>query len=277
MEPRVLEVAAEERVVEAVVSEGRLDRVLARLRLALGGDDLAVVGEAEWVYPELAEGPEREPLQELEQRLVHGARSGFVFYLLTGLSALVAFFGLARDDPVLLVASMITAPLMAPLVALALAGLERHRPLFLRSAWSSASGFLLALVVGAVLALLLPGQPSPAMLARSSPNPGDLTLALSAGTMAALAYVTGRAEALVGVMVAIALLPPAVNTGVLLVWGGSGAAMGSLVLLLVNASAILFACSLAFAVAFRFHLRRVLPPAMLWLALALALFLLRRP
>ncbi len=274
--PRVLEGAAGGRVVEAVVEEARLDRVLARLRLALGEGDLAVVGEAEWVYPALEPASERTPLEELEPRLVRAARVGPVFLLLTALSALVAFFGLFRDDPVLLVASMITAPLMAPLVALALAGLERHRRLFRQAAWAILAGFALAFAVGAGLAAFIPGEPSAAMRLRSAPNLADLALALSAGTMAALAYVASLAEALVGVMVAIALLPPAVNAGMLLVWNQAPAALGSALLLLVNAAAILFASSVAFAVAFRWSFRKVFLPALLWLLIAGGLFLARR-
>ncbi len=276
VEPRVLEGAGGGRVVEAVVEEARLDRVLTRLRLALGEADLAVVSEAEWVYPEPAPPPEKAPLEALEPRLTRAARVGPVFLLLTALSALVAFFGLLRDDPVLLVASMITAPLMAPLVALALAGLERHKRLFRQSAEAALVGFLIAFGVGALLALGIGGEPSPAMWLRSAPNLADLALALSAGTMAALAYVAELAEALIGVMVAIALLPPAVNAGMLLVWGEATAALGSVLLLFVNAAAILFASSVTFAVAFRWSFRKVFLPALLWLLLAGGLYLARR-
>ena len=274
--PRVLEGAAGGRVVEAVVEEGKLDRVLARLKLALGEDDLALAGEAEWVYPELEARPEKTPLEELEARLSRAAHAGPVFLLLTALSALVAFFGLFRDDPVLLVASMITSPLMAPIVALALAGLERHPPLFKKALSASLLGFALAFFAGALLAVLLPGEVTEAMRLRSAPNPADLVLALSAGTMAALAYVSASSEALVGVMVAIALLPPAVNAGMLLAWGQGVMALGSALLFSVNAAAILFASSVTFAVAFRWSLRRAALPALLWLFLAAALYLFRR-
>jgi len=274
--PRVLEGAGGGRVVEAVVEEAKLDRVLARLKLALGEDDLALASEVEWVYPELETHTEKAPLEELEARLSRAAHAGPVFLLLTALSALVAFFGLYRDDPVLLIASMITAPLMAPIVALALAGLERHVRLFRQALAAAGIGFLLAFLTGALLALVWSGELTEAMRLRSAPNPADLVLALSAGTMAALAYVAASSEALVGVMVAIALLPPAVNAGMLLAWGQGMMALGSLLLLLVNAAAILFASSVTFAVAFRWSLRRAALPALLWLVLAGVLYLFRR-
>ncbi len=263
-------------IVEALVPLDKVDRVLARLRPALAPDDLAVLLTPEWSHPDQGAG-ERAPLEELGSRLEAGTRLTPSYLLLTLLSAVVAFFGLARDDPVLLVASMITAPLMTPLVALAFASSWRDLRLLKRAAVAALLGFFLALLLGWLLGLLLPGSVSEAMRVRSAPNPADLVLALSAGTMAALSFVSGRGEALIGVMVAIALLPPAVNAGVLLAWGLAGAALGAILLLFVNAAAILFASSLTFAVAFRFSFRRVWLPALVWLLLALFLYLFKTP
>jgi len=275
LEAKLLVGSQEALLVEALVPAAKVDRVLARLRMVLAPDDLAVLLAPEWSHPELGEA-ERAPLEELGARLEAGTRPTRAYLLLTLLSAVVAFFGLIRDDPVLLVASMITAPLMTPLVALAYASSWRDPRLLKRAALAAALGFGLALVLGWLLGRAVPGSVTEAMRVRSAPNPADLVLALSAGTMAALSFVSGRAEALIGVMVAIALLPPAVNAGVLMAWRQGGAALGALLLLFVNAAAILLASSLTFAVAFRWSARRVLWPALLWFLLAAGLYLFRR-
>ena len=272
VEPRVWSGDAG-RLVEALVPPDRLDRVLARLRMGLGPGDRAVVLPVELAIPgEEEPPPAKTPLEALGGTLEEGSRLGGLYLLLVALSALVAFFGLVRDDAILLIASMITSPLMTPLVALAFASSWRDPPLLRRALVSSLAGFALALVLGFLLGLVYPAEPTPAMLNRAAPNPADLVLALAAGTMAALSFVAGRGDALIGVMVAIALLPPAVNAGVMLAWGRGLASAGSLLLLAVNAAAILLSSSLTFAFAFRFSLRRALPAALLWAALALALY-----
>ncbi len=275
LDPRMLVGSKEALIVEALVPPAKVDRVLARLRMVLAPGDLAVLLTPEWSYPDQGEA-ERTPLEELEARLESGTRLSRTYLLLTLLSAVVAFFGLVRDDPVLLVASMITAPLMTPLVALAFGSSWRDVRLIRRAAVAAAFGFGVALALGWLLGRLVPGSITGAMAVRSAPNPADLVLALSAGTMAALSFVSGRAEALIGVMVAIALLPPAVNAGVLLAWRYPAAALGALLLLLVNAAAILLASSLTFAVAFRFSFRKALLPALAWFLLAALLYWLRR-
>ena len=262
-------------LVEALVPLAKVDRVLARLRMALTEDDLAGLLVPEWSHPDQG-AAERAPLEELEGRLKAGARPTRAYLLLTLLSAVVAFFGLVRDDAILLVASMITAPLMTPLVALAFASAWRDLRLLRTAALTALLGFALAMGLGWLLGLAVPGAVTGAMAARAAPNPADLVQALAAGTMAALSFVSGRAEALIGVMVAIALLPPAVNAGVLMAWGRPQAALGALVLLLVNAAAIQLASSVAFAVAFRWSLRKVFLPALFWLLLAGGLYLAKR-
>ncbi len=63
---------------------------------------------------------------------------------------------------------------------------------------------------------------------------GDVLLALAAGSAAALSFTTGVLSALIGVMVAVALLPPLVTLGMLVGVGRWDMALGALLLLLTN-------------------------------------------
>jgi uncharacterized membrane protein len=63
---------------------------------------------------------------------------------------------------------------------------------------------------------------------------GDVAVGLAAGSAAALSLTTGLLSALIGVMVAVALLPPLVTLGMLLGAGRWQLALGALLLLLVN-------------------------------------------
>jgi uncharacterized membrane protein len=64
--------------------------------------------------------------------------------------------------------------------------------------------------------------------------PGYIAVALASGCAGALAFTTGVSAALVGVMVAVALLPPLVTFGLLLGGGEPELAMGALSLFMVN-------------------------------------------
>jgi uncharacterized hydrophobic protein (TIGR00341 family) len=70
--------------------------------------------------------------------------------------------------------------------------------------------------------------------ARTRVDLGDVVLALASGCAGALAFTTGVSATLIGVMVAVALLPPLVTFGLLLGGGASLAAWGALALFLIN-------------------------------------------
>jgi uncharacterized hydrophobic protein (TIGR00341 family) len=63
---------------------------------------------------------------------------------------------------------------------------------------------------------------------------GDIAVALASGCAGALAFTTGVSATLIGVMVAVALLPPLVTFGLLLGGGNLELATGALSLFLMN-------------------------------------------
>jgi uncharacterized membrane protein len=77
---------------------------------------------------------------------------------------------------------------------------------------------------------------------------GDITIALAAGSAGVLAFTRGVPAAIVGVMVAVALLPPLVNVGLLLGAGYRILAVGSMILTLTNLICINLAGVLTFLV-----------------------------
>lgn len=75
----------------------------------------------------------------------------------------------------------------------------------------------------------------------------DLVLALAAGWAGALSYTSGVPTYLTGVMVAVALLPPAVASGLLLAQGQLMAASAALLLATSNVTALTLAAMLTFS------------------------------
>jgi uncharacterized membrane protein len=99
------------------------------------------------------------------------------------------------------------------------------------------------------LGIILEIDPSaPQIATRTEPNLGDIGLSLASGIAGALAFTTGVASALVGVMVAVALLPPLVVLGMLIGAGYWDAATGALFLLFINIICINLSGVLTFVV-----------------------------
>ncbi|WP_457637450.1 TIGR00341 family protein [Oceanithermus sp.] len=278
LKPLVLRSGAEQIYLVVPVDTSQADRLLLELKPILGAEDWMALDTPAWTYPE-AEADEREeptPAEELEQALDAAARLhwGFVFLVLA--SAAIAFAGLIRDDPLLVLASMIIAPLMGPLMALGFGLLWRHQKLVLRSALTAATGALLAWGSAWLLTLVfnrwIPIQPEQQLLARSSPNLFDLALALITGAVGAYSFIRGQGQTLVGVMVAIALLPPLVASGIFSALGKPAPATGALYLATINAAALLLTATLGYGVRFRVSVRRLWPLAVLLLLLGLLLW-----
>ena len=142
--------------------------------------------------------------------------SGY-YYALTALSVIVAVGGMLRDQAAVVIGAMVIAPLIGPNLALALGTTLGDTDLLGRAAWANLSGVALALGGALGLGALVPVDPATSELAaRTVIGIVDIALAAAAGAAGALAITRGGATGLVGVMVAVALLPPLVATGLLL-------------------------------------------------------------
>src|SRR5690606_8016639 len=78
------------------------------------------------------------------------------------------------------------------------------------------------------------GFDAPELLSRTKVGYDGIALALASGAAAVLSLVAGVSSALVGVMVAVALMPPAVAIGIMLGAGNPEGALGAAVLLGVH-------------------------------------------
>lgn len=189
--------------------------------------------EAEAAEEETTRG--RVSREELHVRLADSARTDTVYLILTALSALVCAFGLLTEEVAVVIGAMVIAPLLGPVIALGLATTLADLTLGRRAVTTSAAGLVVALLVSMALGGLVPVDPSlPGIAARTEVELADLGLSLAAGAAGTLAFTAGTAEAVIGVMVAVALVPPLVTGGLLLGAGHVGAAMGGFLLTATN-------------------------------------------
>jgi uncharacterized hydrophobic protein (TIGR00341 family) len=185
--------------------------------------------------------------EELYAEIEETTRVSAVFVVLVVLSSLVATIGMMESSVAVIIGAMVIAPLIGPNVALALATTLGDAVLARRAVRSVTAGMFVAFALALALGTVLPVNPTiPEIDARTRVGIGDIVLALAAGSAATLSFTTGLSSTLIGVMVAVALLPPLVACGMLLGAGYAQKALGALLLLLVN----LFSINLAGVITF---------------------------
>lgn len=172
---------------------------------------------------------------ELYTQISKSAALDDTFVAMVLLSSIVAVIGLVRDNPAIIIGAMVIAPLLGPNLALSLSSTLGKEDLFAKALRTNVVGVGLALVFALVVGWIAPldGELNRELASRTSVGWGDIGLALASGTAGSLALVTGSGLSLVGVMVAVALLPPLVTFGMLLA-SGRPEAMDAFVLLATN-------------------------------------------
>lgn len=178
------------------------------------GPDGGDVGEGEEGGP----GPlPRVSREELYEDLAGTVVLNGTYLLLAALASVVATVGILGDDTPVIIGAMVIAPLLGPLVTLAFATTLADPDLARGAVVAGVAGTVLALAIAAGAGWLAPVDPSmPQIASRIRLGYGDLILALASGSAGVLSLTAGVAEAVVGVMVAVALLPPLVVAGLLL-------------------------------------------------------------
>ena len=188
------------------------------------------------------------PLASLNRSLWQSAESSSNYYLLLFLSGAIATFGLLSGSSATVIGAMIVAPLMGPITGIAFALIMANRRLLRRASLSLTLGSLLTVLTAATIAYFvgieaLTGEIS----ARTQPTLLDLGVALAAGAAGALAKSRrGISDALPGVAIAVALVPPLSVVGIGLAFGSPTVFFGSLLLFLTNLVGIIFSGGVVF-------------------------------
>jgi uncharacterized hydrophobic protein (TIGR00341 family) len=185
--------------------------------------------------------------EELYQDVAGGAKLHRDFLLLTVLSTIVAVFGLTADNVAAVIGAMVIAPLLGPILAFAFASALGDLDLMARAARTALAGLVLGMLLSAAIGFGFGADLTSQELAgRTVVGLDSTVLALASGAAAALSIATGLSATLVGVMVAVALLPPAAAAGLLLGAGEWELAMRAGLLLAINVVSVNLAALLVF-------------------------------
>lgn len=143
------------------------------------------------------------------------------YAMLVLFSSVVGIIGLMRGNVAIIIGAMVLAPLLGPNVGLALATTLGDKRLSRESVKTLAAGVAICFALSAGTGLLF-GLPDPSreLMSRSVTEFSDIILAMVSGAAGIVTVTMGAPAALVGVMVALSLLPPLIACGLFL-----GAAM----------------------------------------------------
>lgn len=185
---------------------------------------------------------------EVYQRMRHAARPTVDFFVLIVLAATIAGLGLLQNSPAVIIGAMLVAPLMSPILSMAMSIVQGNLRLLRLGAESTTKGIFVAISVGIAVTLISPLRaPTNEILARTQPTLLDLVVALASG--AAAGYALSRKElsaALPGVAIAAALVPPLCVVGYGTATAQLRIAGGALLLFNTNLSAIVLAAAVVF-------------------------------
>ena len=187
----------------------------------------------------------RQELQAKADELASGMRT---YVMMTVISAVIATAGLLLDSPATVVGSMVIAPLIGPAMSAAIGTVVDDEEMFRRGVRMQLVGVVVAIGAATLFAVslrtlgLVPPGLDPLELAevaeRLAPNVLVLAVAIGAGVAGIVSLMSGISATLVGVMIAVALIPPAAAVGIGIAFSIPRLVIGAGVIVAVNVLSI---------------------------------------
>lgn len=226
-----------------LINDDKLQEALDGFSQIISGQEKAKVV----VMPIEAHLPKMEDEEKEKQKKTTAAREAiyenvnksahinYDFIVLVILSTIVATIGLIENSVAIIIGAMVIAPLLGPNIAFSLATALGDTKLMVASAKSIFLGIGISIFLPYLMTnfISIPLE-NQELLARTHVGMDSIILALASGAAAALSVTTGLSSVLVGVMVAVALLPPAAVFGLMLGSGSYELAASAGILLAVN-------------------------------------------
>lgn len=243
-----------EALVSFPVPEAGVEPVLDELYAAgIREDAYTVIMPTETIVSEQIEtlknrfGGYRISREELTARAEDLAPTTSTFFIFNIISAIIATTGLLLNSVATIIGAMVIAPLMGPAISTSVGAVFADRDMTSRGITLQITGLLSAVTAAAIFGLLLKEtallpptelRSVPQITERTVPSFLSLFLALGSGVAGAISVMRSEGSALVGVAIAVALIPPAAASGLGLAWGQPEIAFAAGVLVVVNLLAI---------------------------------------
>ncbi len=230
-------------LVHALVPAVDSEKLLDALENALHDveDFKAVIMPVEGSVPRMKGKEEEEKKkgrisrEELYTKISGSVGLSWIYLVLVVFSAIIAAIGLVHGNIPMVVGAMIIAPFLFPNVALCFATVSGDLNLAARAVKIIFSGVFLALFFSAGAGFFFDVDVAASeIVSRTEVGAGDIIVSLLSGSVAVLSLTTAMVTSIAGVMIAVALLPPLIVSGILLGAGSVHGFAGALLLFFIN-------------------------------------------
>ncbi|MBP6057526.1 MAG: DUF389 domain-containing protein [Nitrosomonas sp.] len=183
---------------------------------------------------------------DIRRDIVLDAQFDQPYIMMNALAGIIASYALLAGSVSGVIGAMLVAMLLGPIAGLSLSLVDGDYALFKKSSLSLAGGVGIVALCALIIGLIHYDMPiSDEMLARTNPNYLDLMIALAGGAVGAYAVVSPRIpNAVVGVAIATALVPPLCTGTIFIARGDWEHAFGAYLLTGTNIIAIQFSSSI---------------------------------
>ncbi|MEM8720657.1 MAG: TIGR00341 family protein [Cyanobacteria bacterium P01_G01_bin.39] len=188
------------------------------------------------------------PIASINRSLWRLSVPSFSFHFMLGLSAVISTLGLLANSVAIIIGAMIIAPLMGPIVGMAYSVVMGNRKLLRRSSFTVLKGVTLTIFASWLTSLIIGLETVDSeILSRTNPTLIDFGIAMAAGMAGAFTNTRRSiADAIPGVAIAVALVPPLSVIGIGLSLGEQAIAIGASLLFITNLTCIIFFGGLVF-------------------------------
>lgn len=173
------------------------------------------------------------------------------FFFMIILSILMATFGLLLDNSAIIIGSMLVAPMLYPILSLALGITISDQGLMSRSFYTILKSAGIGIAAAIAVTLLFSSQFSqitPEITSRAHPSLSYVIVAIISGLAGSFALVKPRLnDTLPGIAISVALIPPLAVVGIGIAEFDWELVSGSLLLFIVNTIGVIFASMLTFS------------------------------
>jgi uncharacterized hydrophobic protein (TIGR00271 family) len=189
---------------------------------------------------------------EAVEKLIRDSTPDFEFFLFVILSVLMATFGLLINSVAAVIGSMLVAPILYPILSLALGMSISDHQLIGRSLFTIGKSVGFAVFAGLIATLLmaptLDSGVSAIIAQRAEPSIVYFLIAVIAGLAVSFSLVRPElSSTLPGVAVSVALIPPLAVVGIGIAKLEWGLVSGALILFLLNVIGVVFASMVSFS------------------------------
>jgi len=231
--------------IEIITSEATAEKTAEMIKegLKIGkslDEGLIEISDTTVYSPYMAEKEADHIMEkEMDTRMKEFSKLDRHYIMFIVLSSILATMGVALNNELILIGSMLVSPLMLPMMSTSFSIVSKKTNILKRAFEAELMGVFIIFITTAITTILLPNHIDTSLIAeRVVYSNIYIPLAIVLGIVAAYSFATNKARNLTGVAIAVSLLPPLVMSVLLIIKGQFFSASQAMVIFLINALGI---------------------------------------